>query len=468
MKKLSIFGVAISLLTQSVTGCYVCSVPVMAEEVAVGEETGFKEIDLSRVTTTDEVIDFVEQDVEATVGSLTSEYETIKQTLADFSAYQNNPSLTEEYYAKINTEIKALSIRLREYALKYATIVIDSDTSFDDKYDDLEDIYNDIYEDAAEEIYDEIYDSLLDDMYDDIYDGIIDDGYDTVAYDVWDDARSFEYGLWDDTRSQVYTLYDDVRSDIYNFYDKIRSHVYKENSEKINKDIAKFQKKVDKLKGIEVEEPIMIDLSTLDLSVIMTVEEMDAIVEADVETLVSSLYSELEGLQAEIDSYEKYRDNSSKTEEFYDHVVEEVELVSGRLREYTLRYAEIITASGMSFEDQYDELSAITDAVYSDAGTTLNREIYGGVLKNALKIFYKDILKTGYDLAPYSEVSDFRSDEYSNLSDARSDVYGEISDMRSDIYSFTSDIRSAVWGKDSEKVTKKLEKFRKDTEKFNK
>ena len=171
-------------------------------------------------------------------------------------------------------------------------------------------------------------------------------------------------------------------------------------------------------------------------------------------------------LQTEIDSYEKYKANSSKTEDFYDRVTEEVEKASGRLREYTLRYAEIITESGMTFEDQYDELSDITDAIYSDAGSTLNHEIYGGVLKNAMKYFYNQILKSGFDVAPYGEVSSFRSDEYSNASDARSDVYSEISDLRSDVYSFISDMRSATWGKDSEKVDKEIEKFRKKTEKY--
>ena len=108
------------------------------------------------------------------------------------------------------------------------------------------------------------------------------------------------------------------------------------------------------------------------------------------------------------------------------------------------------------------------DAVYSDAGTTLNRDIYGGILKNSLRYFYGSILKAGYDTAPYSEVSDFRSDEYNNVSDARSDTYSEISDLRSDVYSFISDMRSAVWNKDAEKATKELEKFRKDTDKYNK
>ena len=470
MRKVMKYGISLFLSIGIVVGCCANSNPVMAaEEITEDSYEGYdedQELDLSEVETTEELSEIIEDDVKATIDGLIAEYEAITSVLSDFDAYLVNPALTEEFYRNIIEETEALSIRLRDYALRYAEIIIDADTDFDDKYDDLEDIYEEIYEDAADEIYDEIYDNILDDMYDNIYDGIIDDAYETVEYDIWNDARSSEYSMWDEARSEVYSSYDNVRSDIYLFYDKLRSHTYKEKVEKINKDIDKFQKKIFKLKGIDVESPVAVDLTTLDLSTITTTEEMNAIVEADVETMVSSLYSELELLQTEIDSYEKYKANSSKTEDFYDRVTEEVEKASGRLREYTLRYAEIITESGMTFEDQYDELSDITDAIYSDAGSTLNHEIYGGVLKNAMKYFYNQILKSGFDVAPYGEVSSFRSDEYSNASDARSDVYSEISDLRSDVYSFISDMRSATWGKDSEKVDKEIEKFRKKTEKY--
>lgn len=477
MRKTAKYGIAFLLLWGLMAACCVSSISVTAEE-ALTEENNLSEsinedveetekYDLSEVKTIDEISEIVGQDVEETVDDITDEYDIIKETLSDFDAYQANPSLTEDFYNKIMTETDALSIRLREYALKYAEIIIESDADFGDKYDDLEDIYDEIYDDASGEIYDEIYDKLFDDMYDDIYDGIIDDAYDTVAYDTWDDARSAEYSMWDDARSEVYTSYDNARSDIYTFYDKIRSHTYKKSVEKISRDIEKFQRKINKLRGIEVEEPIQIDLASLDLSTVTTPEEMDGVVDADVETTISVLYSELKTLQTELGSYEKYKENSSKTEEFYDHVTEEMEKASGRLRGYALRYAEIIVGSGLAYDDQYDELSDITDAIYTDAGSTLIHEIYSGLLKECMKYFYDDVLKSGYDSAPYSEVSSFRSDEYSNASDARSDVYSEISDLRSDVYDFTSDIRSAVWEKDSEKVNKELEKFRKKTEKYN-
>ena len=423
-----------------------------------------EEIDISSMTIY-ELSDIVEQDVETTIDSLFDEYDDLITTLNDFAAYQVNPSLTEEFYKKIMAETEALSIRLRKYAILYAEIIINDTTDYDDKYDDLDDIYDDLYEDAADEIY-EVYDDLLDDMYEDIYDGIIDDAYDTVAYKVWDEARSAEYSLWDEARSEVYSTYDTVRSDIYHFYDNLRSHTYRRDNEKINKDIAKFQRLVDKLMGLEVEPLLTIDLSTLDLSTITTTEEMDIIIEADVDAMISSLSSEFDTLQSELDSYEKYKADSTRTEEFYDHVVEEVEKASGRLREYTLRYAEIIIDSDMGYRDQYDALSDITDAVYSGAGPTLNREIYSGILKKAQRYFYEKVLKTGFDIAPYSEVSSFRSDEYSNNSDARSDVYSEISDLRSDVYSFISDLRSAVYSKDTDKIEHKIERFRRDTEKF--
>lgn len=454
MKRKAVFLLCAIMLTVS---------PVYAEEATTEaiEET------IISAATTDELEDIIEQDVEDTIGGLTSEYETIKETLADFDAYLANPTLTEDFYIKTVTEINALTIRLREYTLKYAELIMASDDDYDDKYDDLEDIYDEIYEDAAEEIYDEIYDGMLDDMYDDIYDGIIDNAYENVEYSVWDDARSAEYSMWDDARSDIYSSYDDVRSDIYGFYDKTRTHVYKEDEVKVDKDIAKFQKLINKLKGIKDESAPTIDLTNLDLASVATTEEMDAIFEADVEATTNALWEEYAALQTEIDSYEKFKADPEKTEDFYDHVVEEVEHASGRLREYALRYAEIIYGSGMELRDQYDEFSDIRDAVYSDAAGSLSRELYRGLLKNAYKVFYNSILKSGFDVDSYSDVSGLRSDEYKHISNARSDVYSEISDLRSDVYSFVSDVRSAAWSQEAEKVEKEIEGFRKDTEKFN-
>ncbi len=435
------------------------SIPAYAEESIA--ESAF-----ITAATIDELSDNVEQDVEATIDGLFIEYETIKTTLSDFAAYQANPLLTQNFYDKIVTETSALSLLLRKYALEYAKIIVDEDSDYDEKYDDLENIYSDLYEDAADELY-SIYDDLLDDMYDDIYDGIIDDAYNTVAYKEWDSARSVEYSLWDDTRSEVYSIYDSVRSDIYHFYDRIRSHTYRRDIEKATNDIDRFQRIIDRLNGQIIEPLISIDLSTLDLSTVTTAEEMDYIIEADIDTLVASLSSEYDTLQSEISNYEQYTKNSSKTEEYYDHVVEEVELASGRLRAYALRYAEIIIGSEMDYQEQYDALSDIIDAIYYGAGNTMNREIYSGILKQASKYFYRKILKSGFEIAPYGEVSEFRSDEYSNLSDARSDVYSEISELKSDVYSFISDLRSAVYAKDADKINKKIEKFRKDTEKYS-
>ena len=139
MKRKAVFLLCAIMLTVS---------PVYAEEATTEaiEET------IISAATTDELEDIIEQDVEDTIGGLTSEYETIKETLADFDAYLANPTLTEDFYIKTVTEINALTIRLREYTLKYAELIMASDDDYDDKYDDLEDIYDEIYEDAAEEI----------------------------------------------------------------------------------------------------------------------------------------------------------------------------------------------------------------------------------------------------------------------------------------------------------------------------
>ena len=141
------------------------------------------------------------------------------------------------------------SIRIREYALKYGEIIVNSDKSFDDKYDELEDMYDDIYDGVAEDLYKDIYDGLLEDMYDYYYDGILDDAYDNVPYSDYSDMRSAEYKNYSNSRSDVYKAYSNSRSDVYQFYSKLRSKIYSKDIDRAKEAIQDFSKDIEKLKN---------------------------------------------------------------------------------------------------------------------------------------------------------------------------------------------------------------------------
>lgn len=196
-------------------------------------------------------------------------------------------------------------------------------------------------------------------------------------------------------------------------------------------------------------------------------EELNEVVTADVENTVASIRTEYEKLATEIDTYDKYLENTDKIEAFYEQVCEENRLLCIRMREYSIIYAQEIMASDKSNDEKYDDLEELYDCIYDDAGDNLYDEIYDDILDDLYDDFYDGILDDAYDNgAPYAEWSDARSDEYHRWSDSRSDVYGEWSDFRSDVYGFWSDMRSALWKDDIEKAEKEIADFQEDIEKI--
>ncbi|MBR3834303.1 MAG: hypothetical protein IKJ73_08290 [Lachnospiraceae bacterium] len=190
----------------------------------------------------------IEQDTANTVAALSAEWEALQTDVDTYEKYLDNVDAVEAFYEKIYDETELLSIRLREYCLIYAKLIVNSDVPYDDMYDDLEAIYDALYEDAGEVIYDDIYDGILDEMYEYYYDGILDDAYEDAEYSEWSEARSDEYGWWSDTRSDVYGEYSDYRSDSYGLYSDLRGEIYDEDMENALEDISDFERDILKMK----------------------------------------------------------------------------------------------------------------------------------------------------------------------------------------------------------------------------
>ena len=177
--------------------------------------------------------------------------------------------------------------------------------------------------------------------------------------------------------------------------------------------------------------------------------------------------AEYEKIISDIDTYEKYLENTDKVEAFYKQIYEDTKQLCMRMREYSLNYAETIMASDKSNDDKYKDFEKLYDCIYDDAGDDIYDEIYDGILDDLYDDFYDGILDDAYDNGvPYDEWSDARSDEYDWWSDARSDVYDEWSDFRSDVYDFWSDMRSELWDDDVERAKEKIEDFQEDIEKL--
>ena len=195
----------------------------------------------------DEIEEMASKDVEDTKEKLESERDALSEELTDYNLYIKNVDKVKAYYDDALKQTELLSIRLREYAYKYAELIMNEDASYKVKYKDLSGIYECIYEDAGEAMYD-IYDKTVKDMYDIYYDGIIKDAYDTEDYDVWSDVSSDAYDDWSNCLSDIYDVWSDMQSDIYEFQSDLRSEVYDHDDERAQKKMDKFKKSILRMK----------------------------------------------------------------------------------------------------------------------------------------------------------------------------------------------------------------------------
>ena len=202
---------------------------------------------ISDFSSIDELEETVYSDVDATIEQLNEKQEKLKSQINTYELYIKNFEKVESFYNESIEETNQLGIRLRDYSLKYAKLILNDHESYDDKYDELKGIYKCIYDDAGKDMYD-IYDEILKDMYDIYYDGVLKDAYDTIPYEEWYDTHTDDYDLWYDSRSEVYDIWYDARSDIYDFYSDIRSEVYDQDEKRIEKKMNKFEEDILVLK----------------------------------------------------------------------------------------------------------------------------------------------------------------------------------------------------------------------------
>lgn len=237
MKKLMCLSLCLVL-------CGCTSAPVAKNNVEKKMNVNVIEVSASTI---DEIEEKATKDVEDTKGMLESERDSLSEVITDYNSYTKNVDKIKAYYDDALRQTELLSIRLREYAYKYAELIMNEDASYKVKYKDLSGIYEYIYEDAGKALY-EIYDKTVKDMYDIYYDGIIKDAYDTEDYDVWSDVSSDAYDDWSNCLSDIYDVWSDMQSDIYEFQSDLRSEIYDHDDERAQKKMDKFKKSILRMK----------------------------------------------------------------------------------------------------------------------------------------------------------------------------------------------------------------------------
>lgn len=162
MKKLVCLGLCLIL-----SGC--TSTPVAKNDAERKVNVNVIEVSASTI---DEIEEMAIKDVEDTKAKLERERDALSEEITDFDIYTKNVDKVKAYYDDALKQTELLSVRLREYAYKYAELIMNEDVSYKVKYKDLSGIYEYIYEDAGKDMYG-IYDKTVKNMYDIYYDGII-------------------------------------------------------------------------------------------------------------------------------------------------------------------------------------------------------------------------------------------------------------------------------------------------------
>ncbi len=208
-------------------------------------------------------------------------------------------------------------------------------------------------------------------------------------------------------------------------------------------------------------------LCSVNLEGITTLDELEVRIKEHLDSAINSLASQWETLSAEIDTYEKYCENTEAVSSFYQTVIDETEQMCIMLYEYSAVYARMILDSDMSADDKYDAVDGINDCLYDKACDEINDEIYEGILDDMNDFFYEGILDDAQDDVDYSDWYDVCSKEYSQWYDTSSEVYGLYYDTASDIYSFYYDLSGELYSRDFDRAEKVYEKFTDKIAKLN-
>ena len=417
-------------------------------------------MDLTGITTLDELETRIEEHLASSIASLNSQWEALAAEIDTYEKYVENTERVSGFYQTVIAETDQMCIMLYEYSAAYARMILDSDLSADDKYDAIEGINDCLYEDACDEINDEIYEGLLDDVNDYFYEGILNDAQDDVDYSDWYDVCSDEYNQWYDTSSEVYDLYYDAASEIYSFYYDMASELYDRDFKRAEKVYERFLGKIAKAKSPDTGTSSTDAVFDTTLRTASTVEELETVVDAHVSECVQALRTEWEAFAAEIDTFDEYMDHVEAVEAFHTHIEDSASQILVMICDYGVSYSELILQSDSSTRDMYQTFEDFKDCIYEDACEIVKDEIYEDLLGEIKGYYYEGIINDAKADVPYSDWSDARGDAYSWWSDARGAVYSAWSDTRGELYSFYSDMRSELYSGDTDGASGELQDFK--------
>lgn len=200
-------------------------------------------------------------------------------------------------------------------------------------------------------------------------------------------------------------------------------------------------------------------LITINIDSVTSFDELDDLIDNYVTGKVKQLKSLWNSLSSEVDSFDKYCDNSDRVSAFYNTVLNETEQICLSLYEYTAVYSRKVLDSNLSAEKKYKTIDGIKDVIYDEACEDIKKKIYDGILEDIKNYYYDDIIEKARDKVDYSKWDEVSSKEYNQWDEVTSAIYTLYDDTSSDIYSFWNDLSEELYNDNTERADKRYDRF---------
>ena len=172
--------------------------------------------------------------------------------LNTYEVYAANNDRVDALYRHIVEEINSLCIEMKEYALRYVELILESDVSDSDKSDAIDRMYDYAGDNASEAIYSDIYNKLIGDLYDGFLgnDLVLNSVSVNASFEEWKYLYDDEWYRYRTARDYVYFLGDRLEADVYNFRGDIKTALINGDDERIHEKINQFKASIEVAKQI--------------------------------------------------------------------------------------------------------------------------------------------------------------------------------------------------------------------------
>lgn len=242
--------------TESVTGVGKSATRQIGVESAENDSPNdtltLDDADSTDELTLDTIDAAIKKEYTSRIASLKNEAESLMNELNTYEVYAANDDRVDALYKHIVEEINSLCIEMKEYAVHYVELILESDASASDKSDALDRMYDYAGDNASKAIYNDIYSKLIGDLYDGFLGNtlVLSNVPASASFEEWEYLYDDEWYRYRTIRDYVYFLGDRLEADVYSFKGAIDTALYNGDDERMQEKINQFKASIEVAKQI--------------------------------------------------------------------------------------------------------------------------------------------------------------------------------------------------------------------------